>query len=102
MVLAYTVLHHLNDTEAIQLFKLSAKYLKRGGRLITFDGCHHENEGFISKILASLDRGKYIRNKEEYLNLARKVFANVEYDVRCDLINIPAACGIFICCTKDW
>ena len=102
IVLAYTVLHHLNDAEAVQLFKLSAKCLKHGGRLVTFDGCHTENEGLISKTMSSLDRGKYIRDKEGYVNLARKVFTNVECDVRCDLTNIPASCGVFLCCTKDW
>lgn len=102
IVLAYTVLHHLNDAEAVQLFKLSAKCLKRGGRLVTYDGCHAENEGLVSKILAALDRGKYIRDKEGYMNLAHKVFTDVEYDVRRDLIKIPAAYGIFLCCTKDW
>ena len=101
IVLACAVLHHLNDAKADQLFKLSAKCLKRGGRLVTYDGCHAENEGFISKILCSLDRGKYIRDKEGYVNLARKVFTNVEYDVRRDLVNIPAAYGVFITCVKD-
>jgi len=101
IILALTVLHHLNDAEAVQLFKLSAKYLKRGGRLVTYDGCHAEKEGFISKMFCLLDRGKYIRDKEGYVNLARKVFTNVKYDVRCDLVNIPAAYGVFLCCTKD-
>lgn len=100
IVLANTVLHHLNDDEAIQLFKLSAKCLKHGGRVITCDGCYSENGAFISKILLSLDRGKYVRHKEGYLKLAREVFNKVEYQVRNDLSNIPGEL-IIICCTKD-
>lgn len=100
IVLANKVLHHLNDGEAIELFKLSAKRLKPGGRLITCDGCHAENEGLISRIVSNLDRGKYVRDKAGYLNLARQVFNNVTPETRNDLTIIPVN-GIIMVCKKD-
>lgn len=100
VVTATNVLHHLNDEEAIQLFSLAKECLKSGGRLITCDGYRLEGEGLISKIVLSLDRGKYVRDKEGYLKLARQVFSNVIYETRSDLSNISVN-GIFIICTKD-
>ena len=100
IVMATNVLHHLNDSQAIKLFNLAKKCLKPGGRLITCDGCRSSGEGLISKIVLSLDRGKYVRDKEGYLNLARQAFNQIESDTRSDLSNIPVN-GIFIICTKD-
>lgn len=100
IVLANNVLHHLNDDEAVQLFKLAKKCLKPGGRLVTCDGCRANNEGLISKIVLSLDRGRYVRNQESYLTLARQVFSDVAGETRNDLAHIPVN-GIFITCTKE-
>lgn len=100
IVLANNVLHHLIDEEAVKLFELAKSCLRPGGRLVTTDGCRAENEGIISKIMASLDRGKHVRNKEQYLTLAHKVFDNVECYFRTDTAKIPV--GVLImCCKKD-
>jgi len=100
IVLANKVLHHLNDEEAIKLFKLSVSCLRPGGRLVTCDGCHAPEEGFISRTVSNLDRGQYVRDQDGYLNLARKVFSKVEYEIRNDLSSIPVN-GIFMICVKD-
>lgn len=100
IVLANNVLHHLNDSEAIELFKLARKCLKHGGRLVTCDGCRSADEELISKIVLSLDRGKYVRDREGYLSLARRVFNNVAHEMRNDLAYIPVN-GIFLTCVKD-
>lgn len=100
IVLASNVLHHLDDEEAVKLFQLAKTCLKDGGRLITCDGCHADDEGFISNVILSLDRGKYVRRKEDYLNLASKVFHNIKHDIRKDLTRIPIN-GIIMSCTKD-
>ncbi|MEK7072157.1 MAG: class I SAM-dependent methyltransferase [Patescibacteria group bacterium] len=100
IVLANNVLHHLNDGEAIDLFKLAKKCLKLGGRLVTCDGCRSVDEGLISKVVLSLDRGKHVRDKESYLNLARQAFNNVAHETRNDLAHIPVN-GIFITCVKE-
>lgn len=100
IVLANNVLHHLNDEEAARLFRLASNCLKPGGRLVTTDGCHAENEGLISKIMLFLDRGQHVRNKEGYLELAHRVFNNVEHYFRTDTAKIPV--GVLImCCKKE-
>src|SRR5690606_18649060 len=40
IVLAFGILHHLDDPEAQDLFRLAFKALRPGGRLFTLDGCY--------------------------------------------------------------
>src|SRR5947207_11119554 len=40
LALANGVLHHLDDGTALELFGLARAALKRGGRLVTHDGCY--------------------------------------------------------------
>lgn len=44
-VLAFGVLHHLDDPEALDLFKLAFQALRPGGRLFTLDGCYMPGQG---------------------------------------------------------
>ena len=89
LVLAVGVLHHLDDNESISLFKLAYEVLKDGGRLVTYDGCYVEGQSKIAQFIISQDRGRFIRKKDDYLNLARQVFKNVKQDLRDDLLRIP-------------
>jgi SAM-dependent methyltransferase len=96
-VLATGVLHHLNDDEAIQLFELARSALKRGGQLITLDGCYRKGQSRIARFLLSKDRGKYVRNKDEYLGLACRLFDRIRVDIREDLLRIPYTLIILEC-----
>lgn len=89
MVLAKGVLHHLNDDEAIQLFELARSALKHGGRLITFDGCYVKGQPWLTRLILSKDRGKYVRTKDEYLSLASNLFKDIQVSIHHDLIRIP-------------
>ena len=40
LVLSYGVLHHLDDDEAVALFKMARRALKPSGRLVTTDPCY--------------------------------------------------------------
>ena len=70
LVMAVGVLHHLNDNQSLALLKLAFNALKRGGRLITFDGCFVEGQSKISKFILSHDRGQFVRTQRKYTNLA--------------------------------
>lgn len=89
IVLANGVLHHLNDEEALELFKVAHSVLKLSGRLITIDGCFFEKQSLIARILLSIDRGEFVRNKEEYLSLASGFFSKIKTSIRHDLLKIP-------------
>jgi len=89
LVLAVGVLHHLDDSESLSLLKLAYTALKEGGRLVTYDGCFVEGQSRIAQFIISQDRGRFVRSKNEYLNLACQVFANVKQELREDLLRIP-------------
>ena len=89
LVLAVGVLHHLDDSDALSLFELAHTALKEGGRLITYDGCYVEGQSKIAKFIISQDRGRFVRTKDEYCNLASQIFSNVKQELREDLLRIP-------------
>lgn len=89
VALATGVLHHLDDSEAVELFRLAAKSLRPGGRLITSDPVFIEGQSRVAKFIISRDRGQNVRRKEEYLELAETVFDSVDVDIRHDRIRIP-------------
>ncbi len=89
LVMAVGVLHHLNDNQSLALLKLAFNALKRGGRLITFDGCFVAGQSRIARFIISNDRGQFVRTQDGYANLASKVFSRVEVSLRDDLLRIP-------------
>jgi len=89
IVLATGILHHLDDDEAIQLFKLALSALNPGGRLITLDGCYMKEQSCLATFILSKDRGRYVRTKDEYVTLASKVFRDIKVSIHDDLIRIP-------------
>ena len=81
IALAIGVIHHLDDAEAVDLFKIAWDALKPGGRLITLDGCFTHPQNPIARYLLSKDRGQYVRNKSGYIDLARHVFNDISTNV---------------------
>jgi SAM-dependent methyltransferase len=97
LVTALNIMHHLNDEEVIELLNLAKDALKIGGRMVTSDGCKVKGDSFISSIILSLDRGKYIRSREAYENLILQVFKNAKFTITNQLTNIPITTIIFEC-----
>jgi SAM-dependent methyltransferase len=89
LVLATGVLHHLDDNQAVSLFKLARRALKPGARLITYDGCFVPGQPKLARFVVSRDRGQYVRESAEYAKLAAQVFPQVRSFVRHDLLRIP-------------
>ena len=89
IALAKGVLHHLHDEEALQLFTLARNALKADGRLITMDGCHIPGRSHLERCILAKDRGRHIRNQEDYYHLATRVFPKVQVHLRHNLLRIP-------------
>jgi len=89
LVLSYGVLHHLDDDEAVALFKVARRALKPGGRLVTTDPCYVPGQSRLARYMVSKDRGRNVRDERGYLTLARQVFRDVTAHVRHDLLRIP-------------
>lgn len=97
IVMAFGIIHHLDDAEAEWLFKLADSALKPGGRLVTYDNCYTENQSAIAKYIISKDRGRHVRTVDGYEKLAGKVFPSVKSHIRHDLLRIPYTVIIMEC-----
>jgi len=89
IVLAISVLHHLDDEEAADCIRFAYDSLKIGGRLVCYDACWIPNQGVVSKYIMSLDRGRNIRTEQQCRQLAGKIFQNVHAWVDTKPLRIP-------------
>lgn len=89
LVVALGVLHHLSDSEADALFATARKVLGPGGRLVTCDGAFVAGQNPLARLLLKLDRGRYVRSPEQYIQIARRSFPNAQARVLHDLLYIP-------------
>ncbi len=89
VVLAIGLLHHLSDAEAISLMSSLTALLSLSGRFVTVDPVKENQQHPIARLMISLDRGKNVRTKEQYVSLLRSSFRTVEAAVYRDLMRIP-------------
>ena len=89
IVMANGVVHHLDDVSAAKLVSTARLALKPTGRLVTYDGCYVPGQSPIARWLLGNDRGRYIRNESQYLNLASSCFTTVRTTIRNDLLRVP-------------
>jgi cyclopropane fatty-acyl-phospholipid synthase-like methyltransferase len=97
IVLAFGILHHLDDAEATRLFRIAHDALQPGGRLVTHDGVWTSNQSGVAKYLLARDRGQFVRTEEQYVTLASQVFSTVRHTIRHDLLWIPYTHILFEC-----
>lgn len=81
--------HHLPDNAVEKVLKSLLHLIKKETVVVSADNVYLKNQSFLSRFITSLDRGKYVRNKEGYLDLSKKYFSKVNYKIVTDLINIP-------------
>ena len=89
IVLALGLVHHLDDNEARDLFRLGYTALRPGGRMITNDGCYTTPQSAAKRYLLSRDRGQFVRTQQEYESLAHSWFKEVYAHIREDVLRIP-------------
>lgn len=96
LVIASGLIHHLDDSAALDILKISHEALKPGGRLLTIDPCLDPKQNAIARFLVSNDRGLYVRNKQEYQALVGKIFEISHGQVR-NQVWIPYTLCLFEC-----
>lgn len=89
VVLAFGVVHHLDDDEARHLFALAVEALNPGGVLLTVDPCFMPQQHWLAHWLISHDRGQNVRNEPGYRELAKDCFSRVESTPRNDFLRVP-------------
>jgi len=89
IVVANGVIHHLDDSEALDLLNLARSVLEPGGRLVTKDPVFTHPQHPVARFLVKRDRGGYVRDADSYLQLANQVFTDVTVVTRDDLLRCP-------------
>ena len=96
-VVARGFFHHLDDRTILNLMDYIKPALSKHVQLVSLDGCYIANQNFISKFLISNDRGNYVREETEYMNLLKSSFNKVESFIHNDLLRIPYDHCILLC-----
>jgi SAM-dependent methyltransferase len=89
VVLAFGVIHHLDDESALRLLDGAKGALRELGRFVSVDPTFISADRIAARKLVSWDRGGYVRGPVEYMRLAESTFDRVRCDVRRDLLRIP-------------
>jgi len=96
-VLMLGLLHHLDDHEAIELFRALAPSLAPGGVAVSVDPTVSSETHPLGRFLAAHDRGRNVRDPAAYAALASRAFQDVKLHVRHDLLHVPYSHAILEC-----
>jgi len=97
VVLAFGVLHHLDDDEAEKLIDLAASALKPDGILLTVDPCFVLGQSPVARWLIEHDRGQDVRPESGYRHLAERCFSRIDSTPRHDFLHVPYTYLIMRC-----
>lgn len=89
LVLAFGVLHHLDDSGVAGLLRGASAALEPGGRFVSVDPTLVSGQSRMARLVVSWDRGGHVRSPEEYERLVASTFGEVRRTVRSDLLRIP-------------
>ena len=96
-VIAFGLVHHLNDEDSSRLFDLAKRILRDNGTLLTLDPVYVPGQSEIARYIISKDRGAAVRSELAYKTLARRYFSTVESYIDLKPLRIPYA-GIVMKC----
>ena len=97
-VLAFGLLHHLNDEDSSQLFNVARRFLRDAGSLLTLDPVYIPRQSRVARYIISKDRGTAVRSEAAYKALAYRYFKSVESYINLSPLRIPYT-GIVMKCS---
>ena len=68
-ILILSVLHHIPGEEILEYLREFRRILKPDGKVIVMEPCVSGDLDLRSRLMCLVDRGKYIRNRNEYVGL---------------------------------
>ena len=89
LVICNGLLHHLDDREASDVFKLASHILTPTGRLVCFEPTFLVHQTLMARWLMRQDRGKNVRTDLEWLELGEAVFPHCRARIATGLYLIP-------------
>ena len=81
IVLAYGLLHHVDDDEAKKILEFAYRVLKDNGRFIFYEPCYLIWQSGISTYFMSRDRGQNIRTEQQWKELVSSIFPFVSTNI---------------------
>ncbi len=99
VVIAKSLLHHIDEEEAMRLFQTASSVLAEDGRLVTVDAAYTPDMTRGSRFVVSRDRGQSVLTPEGYEVLARRAFSEVDVAIHHDLLRIPYT-HVFMSCRQ--
>ena len=97
IIIASGLIHHLDDEEVKSLYRLSNEVLSTHGKLVSLDCMLYKGQPALEKWIISQDRGEYVREKDDYLNLSRKFFSKISSFSHHNMLRIPYSHLVQIC-----
>jgi SAM-dependent methyltransferase len=97
VVIAFGVLHHIDDAGCRGLFASAARALRPGGRAMTVDPTFADGQPRAARAIISRDRGEHVRTPEAYPLLAQDAFSDVRATVRHNLLRMPYSHCVLEC-----
>lgn len=88
VAVSFGVLHHLDNPSAAAMIELATRVVRPGGYVVTLDPCYAEGQSRIAKFLIDHDRGRHVRDADEYRRLFER-YGQVETIVASDMLSIP-------------
>jgi SAM-dependent methyltransferase len=98
VVLAFGLMHHLEDGEVSSLLRTAKKLLVPGGVLFLLDPVFTAEQSGLAKFIISKDRGRNVRTADAYLSLCDREFDHVKRQIDDRPLLIPYT-GIVITCS---
>lgn len=89
LVLCNGLLHHLSDSEALEVVELSKQIMKPGGRLVCLEAAFLARQTLVSKWILNSDRGRHIRSEQEWKKLFGQAFESYSTHILTGLLRIP-------------
>jgi len=96
-VLMLGLLHHLDDIDAVSLFRAVGIALAPHGRVVSVDPTVSHGTHAVGQFLVARDRGRNVRPAHGYEALARQAFDRTIVHVRHDLLRVPYSHAILEC-----
>jgi SAM-dependent methyltransferase len=89
LILMNGVLHHMDNSIAVDVIGHAKDCLSDGGIFLSLDGCYSKYQNYIAQYLLKHDRGQYVRYHFDYKDLVENQFGNAEVFVRSNYSWVP-------------
>jgi SAM-dependent methyltransferase len=86
---AIGVLHHLPDAAVTSTLRSVVEILLPSGRFIAAEPVWDPGQRTTARVFAALDRGRFVREEQRYIDLLSPWFAKIECEIRHDLFWFP-------------